>query len=251
MRFHWQNLNDCEPKRYWLYGRAWWGMLAWEWHTPGGSHWSIKVGGGDAQRNVGMCFSIPWLLTIYVTLQDVLPKNLIRWDVDRGGDREIGFYFHEWTFHYALWVGSMASWGRMYPWCKWYRQGAIDFADLVLGRRRHQLEILKDGIPVVIPMPEGVYHGTAKIERRTWKRPRWFSFSRISTTIDCPKGIPFAGKGENSWDCGDDGLFGWSAEGRSVEKAVARGVESVLEWRRRHGMPSQEAIDSSMTPRRA
>ena len=111
------------------------------------------------------------------------------------------------------------------------------------------METIKHGIPVVIPMPEGVYHGTAKIERRTWKRPLWFAFSRVSTTIDCPRGIPFAGKGENSWDCGDDGLFGWGAEGPSIEKAIARGVESVLESRRRYGMPSQRAIDDAVTLR--
>lgn len=248
-RFHWQNLNEGDSKRYWLYGRAWWGRLAWEWCIPTGSRWSITFGGGDSSRDLMFCASVPWLLTFYVTFKDVLPKDWIKWDFDRGGDRQIGCYFHEWTFHYDIWVGTMASWSRTAPWCRWWRQGSIDFADLVLGRRRHQLEVLQQGIPVVIPMPEGVYHGIAKIERRTWKRPRWFAFSRVSTVIDCPKGIPFAGKGENSWDCGDDGLFGWGAEGRSLAKAICHGVEIVLESRKRYGMPSEKAIQDAVLPR--
>jgi hypothetical protein len=249
MRFHWQNLNDSDPKRYWLYGRAWLGSLGVEWHAPGGCRWSVTFGGGDAGRNLSVAFSVPFLLTLYVTLGDVFPRQLFEYDFDRGSDRQIGCYFFEWTFHYDIWVGTMASWSRVYPWCQWWRQGSIDFKNLLLGRQKHQLETLKHGIPVVIPMPEGVYHGTAKIERRTWKRPLWFAFSRVSTVIDCPKGIPFAGKGENSWDCGDDGLFGWGSEGRSVEKAIAHGVQSVLESRRRHGMPSQQAINDAVTPR--
>ena len=104
----------------------------------------------------------------------------------------------------------------------------------------------KADIPVVIPMPEGIYHGTAKIELATWKRPLWFAKTQISTSIDCPKGIPFAGKGENSWDCGDDGLFGWGAEGDVVEHAIAHGVEIVLTNRRRYGMPSDHAIQDAL-----
>lgn len=258
MTFDYQNLNDS--KRYWSYGRAWlrrrdWykkrcGALSLEWTIPASHNgWSLTFGGGDSGRDFGFTFAIPLLVTFFVTLDDAFKRQLFAYDFDRGQDRQIGCYFHESAFRYQIWVGTMASWSRRYPWCQWWRQGTIDFADLLLGRRSHHLEELKSGIPVVVPMPEGNYHGTAKIERRTWKRPRWFAFSRVSTTIDCPKGIPFAGKGENSWDCGDDGLFGWGAEGESIEKAIASGIESVLVSRRRNGMPSQAAIDSSVTAR--
>lgn len=251
MTFDWQDLND--GKRYWTCGRAWlrrkdWyqkraGALQVEWTIPAGHNgWSVTFGGGDSGSDFGFTVAIPFLLTLFVTLDDVFKPYRFGTDFDRGYDREIGCYFHEWTFRYTLWVGSMASWSRNYPWCRWWRQGSIDFADVFLGRRKHHLETLKSGIPVVIPMPEGNYQGVARIERRTWKRPRWFAFSRVSTQIDCPNGIPFSGKGENSWDCGDDGLFGWGAEGESVEKAIAHGVESVLVSRRRYGMPSADAL---------
>ena len=106
MRFHWQDLNDSEPKRYWLYGRAWLGSLGVEWHTPGGSHWSVTFGGGDSGRNLGVCFALPWLLTVYVTFGNFFPRQLFAYDFDRGNDRQIGCYFHEWAFRYTLWVGT-------------------------------------------------------------------------------------------------------------------------------------------------
>lgn len=258
MTFDTQDLN--EGGRYWFHKRMW--LRRKDWYnkragalevclTVPASHngWSVTFGGGDAGRDFGFTVAIPWLVTLFVTLDDVFPMYAFGTDHDRGHDRQIGFYFYEWKLWYQFWVGTMASWSRDYPWCRWWRQGSIDFADLALGRRSHHLETLMSGIPVVIPMPEGNYHGTAKIEKHTWKRPRWFAVSRVSTTIDCPKGIPFSGKGENSWDCGDDGLFGWGAEGASTEHAIAHGVESVLVSRRRYGMPSQAAIDSAVVQR--
>lgn len=257
MRLDHQDLND--DKRYWSHGRAWLRRKNWtdkrrlgaaciEWCAPAGHNgWSITFGGGDGGRDLRFCVAIPWLITVFLTLDDVFKHRLFAYDFDRGDDRQIGCYFHEWTFRWSIWVGTMASWSRRYPWCSWWRQGSINFKDLVLGRQQHELETLKDGIPVVIPMPEGNYHGIARIERRTWKRPRWFvPLTRVSTQIDCPKGIPFGGKGENSWDCGDDGLFGWGVAGESLEKAIAHGVETVLKNRRRYGMPSQDAIDRAV-----
>ena len=86
MRFHWQDLNYGEPKRYWLHGRAWlplrsgyhkrFSSLNVEWHIPRGSHWSITFGGGDSGRNLSVCASIPWVLTLYVTLEGAFARQL-------------------------------------------------------------------------------------------------------------------------------------------------------------------------------
>lgn len=258
MTMSWQNLiDDGEITRYWWYGRAWFrrsgewykrrfGTLRVEWSLPcGHCGWGVTFGGGDSGQDFGITFAIPWLLSLYVTLENVFPMYFLGTNFDRGHDRNIGCYFFDWTFHYNIWVGSMASWSRTYPWCKWWRQHTFDFRNL-LGPQTFSCVTLKENIPVVIPMPEGVYHGTAKIEKRRWKRTLWFPMVRVSTTIDCKSGIPFAGKGENSWDCGDDGLFGWGAEGPSIEKAVGHGVEIVLENRRRHGHASADAIQKAL-----
>jgi hypothetical protein len=73
--------------------------------------------------------------------------------------------------------------------------------------------------PASVPMPEGNYFATWT-EKRYVKRytgrlgrlrdrvagPRQHSL----VDLDIPGGIPHEGKGENSWDCGMDGLFGCS-----------------------------------------
>lgn len=256
VRFDYQNLNDGERKRYWSYGRCWlrrkceWGArfsaLRIEWHAPRGAHWGITLGAGDGGRDLQVTFSVPFLLTLYITVEDVFKLYAFGTEFDRGHDRQIGFYFFENAFWYHIWVGTMASWSRDYPWCRWWRQGSFHFASL-LGKQTHTLEVLREGIPLAIPMPEGVYHATAKIQRRTWKRRFWLAHSRVETQVDVPKGIPFAGKGENSWDCGDDGLFGYGVNSDSLEHAVAHGVESVLISRRRYGLPSQEAITTALS----
>jgi hypothetical protein len=258
MRRDYQNLQDADhPGRYWSHGRVWlrrsgdwydrrFGTLRIEWTVPcGHCGWSITLGGGDSGRNLGFTFAIPWLLTLHVTLEDVFPMYAFGTNVDRGHDRQIGFYFFKNAVWYHIWVGTMASWSRDYPWCRWWRQGSFHFANL-LGRQTHRLETLKRDIPLEIPMPEGVYHAVAKIERRTWKRPLWFATTRTFVDVTVPKGIPFQGKGENSCDCGDDGLFGYGVEGTSLEHAIAHGVESVLTSRRRYGKPSPAAIEAAL-----
>jgi hypothetical protein len=178
-----------------------------------------------------------------VTIENAFAKAPFdMYDFDRGHDRRIEVYFFQWAIWYSVWVGSFASWSRSYPWCRWWRQGNINILDLLGGKWTHTHEVLQSDIPIIIPMPEGSYKAVASFERRTWKRPRWFATTRLYTDVKVPKGIPFAGKGENSWDCGDDGLFGYGVEGHDIPKAIAHGVESVLKSRKRYGMPSPKAI---------
>lgn len=257
MTRNYQNLDDGEIKRYWSHGRVWlrgageWchrraRTLCLEWTIPcGHCGWSITFGDGDSGSDLGVTLAIPWLITVHATLERIFPMYAFGTNFDRGHDRQIGGYFHDWGFWYHIWVGTMASWSRDYPWCRWWRQGHIDFRNL-LGKPRHTCEVLRANIPVAIPMPEGVYHGVAKVECRRWKRPLWFTMTRVSTWIEVPKGIPFQGKGENSWDCGDDGLVGCGVDGNDVDKAIGHYIASVLRSRRRYGHPSEQAIREAL-----
>lgn len=251
MRFSWQNLKESSSRREWLHGRAWlrlreghrsrFGTLRVEWQIGPTAHvgWGIEFGGED--NGILVNFSIPFLLSLWVGVSNVWKRTLIPWTFEQGRDRRIDICFFERAIWWHIWVGGMASWSRKYPWCQWWRQGSFHFANL-LGKESYSCETLREGIPVQIQMPEGVYRGTAKVERARWKRPLWLARERVSTYIDVPSGIPFQGKGENAWDCGDDGLFGAEVEGESVERAVAHFAETVLRNRKKYGAPSREAI---------
>lgn len=91
-----------------------------------------------------------------------------------------------------------------------------------------------EATPVVVPMPEGNYPAVVTVEKRVWKRPRWPwpSHYRTDYSIDIPSGIPVPGKGENSWDCEDDAIYGTG--GRSVHDAVANATRAALRSREQY-----------------
>jgi hypothetical protein len=124
---------------------------------------------------------------------------------------------------------------RSDPWWREMRVGKTQ----ILGRTRHEREVVETG-ETVVPMPEGNYAAT-------WKRERWTRHyvrfpgtllaprSHESVTLDIAGGIPHWGKGENSWDCGMDGLFGIG--GATVEAAVGNAVAAALRSRKSYGGP--------------
>lgn len=124
----------------------------------------------------------------------------------------------------------------------WYRHMKLDARMLLGGTRTERIEM--DSGTCRVPLPEGVYDGTYTTERMVWSHVRypgkirdWFGKrSHISTTIEVPGGIPVEGKGENSWDCGMDGIFSSSGPGR-VEQAIGSLVASVQRCRNRYGGP--------------
>ncbi len=113
--------------------------------------------------------------------------------------------------------------------------GGIQFDDLILGKAKHNLEVIKEG-DTMIDMPEGKYETHYKIQRRTWSRPRWFPKMKEEVSFDIPIGIPHEGKGENSWDCEMDATFGcgtyWDGKLHEATKRIAM---NCLKDRQRYG----------------
>ena len=154
--------------------------------------------------------------------------------------REFDFNVYDWTIRLTLW-GRWGEWRAVDPW--WIRGVSLNIPDVVFGRTNYTAEELAL-VPCHVPMPEGKYPAVCKIERCTWKRPRWFARTENRAWLDIPKGIPHAGKGENSWDCGDDGLYGIG--GSSVDDAIQWARASVLESRRRYGHASDKAMREAL-----
>ena len=228
MRFHWQNLNEPnrEGKRsHWLNGRAWLGGWCLQWVLPS---WAPSF---------ALAFKMPERRVVGGHLcGGPLGLYLSNRDEEAGGIRRISLYWHEGTLRFTPWAREM-EWRATDPW--WVKGLSFTLMDFLLGRMEHEHVVHEEWTETVIPMPEGSYPAKIRREERTWKRPRWpwKPFTKVSkyVEIELPGGVPFEGKGENSWDCGEDGLWGCSSTGWSYEAAVAHVVESVLKSRKRYG----------------
>ncbi len=214
--FHWQNLNDGRRPKCGgalRHGRAWWGeRLSWEWAFLWGKPCHLAF--SRNKISLGLIF-----MSLHLRFSN-------------HGSKEFRLAVHDGAIWLNVWHDPMGGWSRSDPFMQ--RTHCLHFVDLLLGKRKHTLVTGESKI-ALIPMPEGCYHAVVTFETRTWKRPRWFSVIRDSCDVSIPGGIPFQGKGENSWDCGDDGLWGINSESHSVPKAVATVVRAVLEERERYG----------------
>lgn len=149
-----------------------------------------------------------------------------------GSGREISLTFHDGTAHWKFWVDP-DGWSSDRP--KW-RDGYFNPVDALLGRKNCSTRTIEQR-DVLVPMPEKSYQATAQLVEYTWKRPRspfTKQFTRVQ--IDIPGGIPYEGKGENSWDCGTDATFGMTTGPcKSIAEGVGQLVGSCLHSRVRYG----------------
>ena len=132
-------------------------------------------------------------------------------------------------------------WSRAALWPGWHLTFDPRPLDRLLGRVK--CETTK-GEPesVEVPMPEGKYPATLTREERVWKRPRWpwIKDRRVDYRVDLEVGIPSAGKGENSWDCDDDALYGTG--GSTPAEAIGNAVKAALRNRANYGEASEETM---------
>lgn len=235
--FHSQNLNEDRhgrPKGLPYEGRCWLhsplGEFQFEWalstHSLAAFH--VQADG----ENGGLSFHTK---LIPVSLFLTLPVPSKRWKkrfgysnanfIDLSLSREDDVSLR-WQFG-----GDTMSWSSKTP--KW-KHGNFSITDFVLGKREYA-EGDQEVHRVKIPMPEGAYDATVALGVDRWERPRWFPLTIRRARVDVPLGIPFPGKGENSWDCGEDCSFGFTGPAENVEDAIGKQVASVLRNRRRNG----------------
>lgn len=195
----------------------------------------LERGGYDSDRKGGYLALGPLKVYWHVPTPYVKDSRRVGFDLD-------------WN-HWQRWFGDpdgedVKYGGNDRVFCMW----RSNLLDAVFGRTVFARQLGKK-TKVVIDMPEGGYEATAQFEWCIWCRPRWpFRKMRLETDMDCPKGLPFSGKGENSWDCGDDGLHGWSVEGHDIQKAIRSGIDSCLKSRSRYGEPSEYRTDHPVAP---
>jgi hypothetical protein len=148
-----------------------------------------------------------------------------------GTEREIKLSVFEWALSWRLWVDPMSSSSRTPKW----RDGYLHFGDLLLGKRKYTCEY-GEWHDATCEMPEGSYTTRVRTMLQEWKRPRWpWPRVRGGYDIEIPGGVPIPGKGENSWDCGEDAVMATGSNAPTIEEAMKELAASVMETRKRYG----------------
>lgn len=241
---HWQNLNELPGDRYGSilrHGRAWfhWGNdnnIGWSWNFWSHfCHAYTTVGGIGAEDTLAGGVALPPVAFWWSVELRNPPTWLKRLQERMGYDgREVGVHIHNSTLWVKLWAPEH-EWSADQPkWMDW-NFNPIDF---ILGANRYTHQSLET-VEVEVPMPEGVYPAKVEVFESTWKRDRWpWPKRMVRTRIKPAKPIPVPGKGENSWDCEDDAIWGQTSPASTPEAAVAALVASAMETRAKHGGPN-------------
>jgi hypothetical protein len=199
----------------------------------------VHIGNDEHPVQLNVC--IPYVLGTFVSLSSpVLHKWAERvaklWpSAPNEGNyvtRSLELRVHNWAIWWSVW-SPRDSWSSKTP--RW-RDGNWH----PLGHHQRQSETELERREVTVLMPERAYKGAAVLNRTTWgfeRLPRMFDGEGLTVQIDMHEGeaIPHPGKGENSWDCGEDATYGTSGPARSIEEAVGKLQGSVMERRRRYG----------------
>ena len=236
---HWQRLG----KRH---GRAWWhvgdafklrqAVFHVEWclfnlHTWPAIKFEVFRTWGD-DEDLHLRISVPLLGSLWLGVSGVFPPSWYAQSVT--GCRTGIALFHEYLW-IELWYRDPAEhWGDDLNRFRWQRV-SWDWVATFFGRMKCEHTIISDWEPVSVPLPEGTYTGQYRVEERTWSRPRWpIKKVRRAGEIRMDKGAPFPGKGENSWDMGEDAITGMGTP-PSKPEAIAAYIEATLEKRERYG----------------
>lgn len=261
---------NCEDPggRFWRHGRAWihvrrigrraigrwnpartmrgdvefgaeWVLLRERTQRPDTSHsigLSVKVGTAGSEQDLALHVGLGRLASLFVHSGGLLPG----WALARGYESRVT----------ELMVGTdHLHWEFWHPRHSWksgtprHRYWHVDYERVLFGNSTVEWEVTDSG-RVDVPMPEGVYPATYEVKKGTWTWPNKPlgrfrpAIVRFSTTIAPDTPIPVPGKGENSWDCGDDAIHEHSGPGQNVAHAVGATVGSALRDRRAYGGPN-------------
>ena len=273
VRYHDQNLTDGKGP-LWRHGRAWWLIETrdtehWrhgpgarlEWSVGRDSHFAVEVTilddeGDDIQIGLG----VPWLFRCWLTLTHLPLLNRIPYKWRRNFGYQTGLKIYSgaiWiqVLHAEMW-GAAPVWRRSPSWISlWKSVGykeyrgvgfyiSFSFDSLIFGGYERMEMNIGDPIIAEIPIePDnslGMYY-VATFQRQEevrWRsnfpwRKRRNTYWEIST--DHPP--LHAGKGENSYDQDDDGIFGCSVDGETIQEAIDAYRAKCLRDRERYGLP--------------
>jgi hypothetical protein len=238
-----------------MFFRTWHMEFAWQFRTVGISfRQSFEEGTLSLHLPpISLYLCLPKWRTVYQTgITDVYEdQREIRLMMNIWGKE-----FGGWCFGWSLWTPHM-TWNSKTP---WYRHGTWTPIDTLLGRVRHRvIRVVEATESIDVPMPEGMYPTKISILEEGWRRPRSPFEKKIKRChADMWVPIPHMGKGENSWDCGEDGTYGLCCVAKDIPEAVAKIVESAVRDRKKYDgghiwpkPPSRQQYETDMAKIRA
>jgi hypothetical protein len=260
MHWHSQNLKkEDREKGYLFHGRGWlnfgearsWMTLGFEWSCPSYmknlgfevdlNHYGDTAIGGRISL---VLFTFYWSVENR-TLYNLLEKITKRRDDTYTNGRTIGFDISPHSISVSLWYDPMESQGSD----PWWWHGYWDTQRLLKGKAHYSEQELREDECMII-MPERSYPARFKIYIARWEYPRWFTQTKEMIEFKMVEGIPIPGKGENSWDCGDDAVMGTTKEHRgSLRDAMNEVAMDAMKTRIRHGgsmnwLPKKDEVDA-------
>lgn len=217
-RWHWQRLGRGS-------GRAWWGRwrVEWDWFSR---HCTTGISTKDMEPGITLELGFFFLVQLWITCE----ASWAQWIGRKAGDHEYGISLFRPDWSLTLSYG-----------CDQFRnsRGGYKFwllPDVIFGKPVYTKRSLGPAQIVKIPLPEGVYPAALELTECQWQRPRWPIPTVVRRAeIEIPKGgLPVPGKGENSWDQGDDAIFSSTFPADTVAGAIGHIVTDVLETRERY-----------------
>lgn len=209
--------------------------------------WGIMFGRNGSESDMGLDLHAGRFASVFLRFRSPWTKWLNVTDRTRRDwyePRHTGIEIHRHKGHLVtIKVDCTDSWHKGQP---WWRQVTLNTLNL-LGRTRTNEQVIGEG-RVSVVLPEGAYSATYKTTRTTWThphrligrlhdrfRPRPHS---VQTRVSVDGGVPVNGKGENSWDCGMDGIFSTGARTADPDQAALAFADTVLSGRARYGGPN-------------
>jgi hypothetical protein len=259
--FHSQNLNEDRAgnvKGWPYHGRCWMHLASqskrsktfrFSWNLW--THFcGVSLGTDSEEGGLSFFVGLPpvaFWVGVPVPAQKLLQNDFwARWNEKTGGYKGSHRYtsfrvfdvrVHDQTLHWSF-LKFDWGWSRQMP--KWMdgHFGLRDIKQALLGKEKYEEHVYQER-DIVVTMPEGEYKGKAKQFDGVWFHERFdFIEKRVPrVSIELVEAIPFSGKGENSWDCGEDGTTGITCFARTIEEGIGQLVGSVLETRKKRGDP--------------
>lgn len=171
----------------------------------------------------GVTFNISFGFAIYITFDGFIPRS---WYPE---EREFSIRIHGGAIWWDFWVSEeWSSWTKNRTW----RKSSFQLMDKIKGKHDYKRKDA-DRRQFLLPFLEGIYNVEVIKWDRTDKWPRWPT--RRMTTWEVRAGyyegppsecnwkdkpIPVEGKGESSYDCGEDATWSISFPGPPYKKDV-------------------------------